>query len=335
MATWVWVVIAIAVVVVVALVAVGARKNRTAALRDRFGSEYDLAVENSEDRRAAEADLRARERQRAQFDVKPLPEATRLRFAGEWRDLQEGFLDQPAQAAAAADTLITRVMEARGYPMKDFDAQAELVSVDHPDTVENYRFAHAVQQRSLAQQASTEDLREALLRYRSLFDELLRPEGNGAAGATTDQARPASSDTDYPAPAGHDGYDDDNYDDVNAALVADHAASGAAGRSAPDTDDGSAVTDPGSRASLLEGGELQSITMRWKDIQAEFVDEPSKAVQEADALVAELMQRLAAMFATERAELETRWAGGSQVSTEDLRQGLRRYRSFFERLLAA
>src|SRR6266700_2865028 len=184
MATWVWVVIAIAVVAVIALVAVGARKRKTAMLRERFGPEYDRAVENRDGRRAAEADLRARERQRAQFDVKPLPEATRLRFADEWRDVQERFVDQPAQAAAAADTLITRVMEARGYPMKDFDAQAELVSVDHPDTVENYRFAHAVRQRSQTQQASTEDLREALLRYRSLFDELLRPEGNGAADGT-------------------------------------------------------------------------------------------------------------------------------------------------------
>lgn len=100
-------------------------------------------------------------------------------------------------------------------------------------------------------------------------------------------------------------------------------------------DDGGVASDPGPRASLLEDGELQSITMRWKDIQAEFVDEPTVAVQEADALVAELMQRLAAMFATERADLENRWAGSNQVSTEDLRQGLRRYRSFFERLLAA
>ena len=75
--------------------------------------------------------------------------------------------------------------------------------------------------------------------------------------------------------------------------------------------------------------------MRWKDIQAEFVDEPTTAVREADALVAELMQRLATMFASERAGLENRWAGGNQVSTEELRQGLRLYRSFFERLLAA
>jgi hypothetical protein len=88
-------------------------------------------------------------------------------------------------------------------------------------------------------------------------------------------------------------------------------------------------------APLLEDHELQSILVRWKDIQAEFVDEPRKAVQDADALVAELMQRLAQMFASEREQLESRWAGGDDVSTEDLRHGLRRYRSFFERLLAA
>jgi hypothetical protein len=189
MATWIWVVIAIAVVVVIGFVAVEARKRSSAGLRNRFGPEYDRAVENSDDRRAAEAGLRERERERAQFDIKPLPEADRLRFADEWRDLQELFVDQPAEAAAGADVLITRVMEAQGYPMKDFDAQAELVSVDHPNTVENYRFAHAVQQRSGAQQASTEDLREALLRYRSLFEELLRPEGNGAAATTADNRR--------------------------------------------------------------------------------------------------------------------------------------------------
>jgi hypothetical protein len=88
-------------------------------------------------------------------------------------------------------------------------------------------------------------------------------------------------------------------------------------------------------AQLLEDDEVQSIRAQWKDIQADFVDEPRAAVQNADALVAELMQRLAQMFAGEREELESRWAGGDDVSTEDLRHGLRRYRSFFERLLAA
>jgi len=97
--------------------------------------------------------------------------------------------------------------------------------------------------------------------------------------------------------------------------------------------------DPGTRGEpatqLLEDQELQDIRGQWKDIQAEFVDEPRKAVQEADALVAELMQRLAQTFAAEREDLESRWSGGDGVSTEDLRHGLRRYRSFFERLLAA
>jgi hypothetical protein len=154
-----------------------------------------------------------------------------------------------------------------------------------------------------------------------------------ARGLTTEQIATAGTtptQADVPAPAGDQAYGDQAYgdqaygdqaygdqgykDDMEAPRVADESRS---------------------RVSLLEDDELQSMTMRWKDIQAEFVDEPKEAVKEADALVAELMQRLAAMFATERSELEHRWAGGNQVSTEDLRQGLRRYHSFFERLLAA
>jgi hypothetical protein len=168
----------------------------------------------------------------------------------------------------------------------------------------------------------------------STQDRWLTTEQIAAAGNAPDQQE-------EPAPAGHQGYEDDNarqgYEDDNAVpLAADQAASGTADRSAPYAGNGApaaAAAEP--RASLLEDGELQSITARWKDIQAEFVDEPTTALREADALVAELMQRLATTFAAERGELEDRWAGGTQVSTEDLRQGLRRYRSFFERLLVA
>jgi len=162
-------------------------------------------------------------------------------------------------------------------------------------------------------------------------------------GLTTEQIASAGAWTgqeDAPAPACHEGFDDgyadDDYADDGDRLTAGHAASGHADRSARDAaGEGRVAAGPGPRASLLGDGELQSMTMRWKDIQAEFVDEPSRAVQQADALVAELMQRLAAMFASERAGLEERLAGGDRVSTEDLRQGLRLYRSFFERLLAA
>ena len=100
----------------------------------------------------------------------------------------------------------------------------------------------------------------------------------------------------------------------------------------PDDETGTAE-EP--QAQLLADPELESIREQWKEIQFAFVDEPRQAVQDADALVAELMQRLAQTFASEREDLESRWAGGDEVSTEDLRRGLRRYRSFFERLLAA
>lgn len=194
MAAWIWVVIVIAVVAVIALAVVGSRKRRTAVLRDRFGPEYDRTVENSDGRRAAEAELRDREHRRAEFDIKPLPESARLSYANEWQEVQEHFVDEPAEATAAADALVTRVMEARGYPMQDFDAQAELVSVDHPETVEDYRFAHDVRQRSENQQASTEDLREALLRDRALFSELLRPEGNDGADPVGSELQDESAD---------------------------------------------------------------------------------------------------------------------------------------------
>lgn len=192
MAIWAWILIAIAAVLVIALIAVAARQRRSVALRQRFGPEYDRAVETRDDRRAAEADLRERERQRARLDLRPLPEDARARFAREWQDVQERFVDQPSEAVMAADGLVYDVMEARGYPMTNFDEQADLVSVDHPGVVENYRFAHDIRERAQAQQAGTEDLREALLRYRSLFDELLvadaqagvtaRHEPNGITG---------------------------------------------------------------------------------------------------------------------------------------------------------
>jgi len=171
-------------------------------------------------------------------------------------------------------------------------------------------------------------------------------------GLTTEQFAAAGTgptQEDTPAPAGH-GYDDagltyddgagHSYHDDAGSLGTDlpapeHADLPAPGHADREMPNGNVAAGTGQHASLLDEGELQSITMRWKDIQAEFVDEPKTAVQDADALVAELMQRLASMFATERAGLEDRWAGGSEVSTEELRQGLRLYRSFFERLLAA
>lgn len=175
MVAWWWILIAVVVVLAIAMiVVVGMRKRRTTELRERFGPEYDRTVQTREGQRAAEAELREREKQRSKLDIRPLPEPARAQFAAEWRGVQEQFVDQPAGAVAAADDLVYRVMGARGYPMDDFDAQADLVSVDHPEVVENYRGAHRIYELSQSQRAGTEDLRSALLHYRSLFDELLR-----------------------------------------------------------------------------------------------------------------------------------------------------------------
>ena len=174
MAIWAWILIALGVIIVVALlVAILMQQRRTTMLRQRFGPEYDRVLQEREDRRAGEADLRDRKKQRDQLDIRPLTEAARARFAAEWRVLQERFVDQPADAVLAADGLVYRVMSESGYPMDNFEAQARLISVDHPTVVENYRSGHAVYERAQSQQATTEDLRAALLHYRSLFDDLL------------------------------------------------------------------------------------------------------------------------------------------------------------------
>lgn len=171
--TVLWIVVVVVVLVIIAVAVVAMQRRRSAMLRQRFGSEYDRTLEGHENQRAAEAELRGRERQRAQLDIKPLSADSRARYTEEWHGVQERFVDQPTAAAAAADSLVYRVMEERGYPMGDFEAQADLVSVDHPQVVENYRIAHGIQQRAESKQATTEDLRDALLRYRTLFDELV------------------------------------------------------------------------------------------------------------------------------------------------------------------
>lgn len=173
MAVWVWVVIAIAVVAVVALAFGLSRRRRSANLRERFGSEYDRVVETQPNRRAAESDLRNRSKRRASIDVHPLTQAALERYAREWATVQAQFVDQPTDAVRSADGLVHRVMSERGYPMDSFEDEADLVSVDHPEVVDNFRSAHGVFVRAQAQQATTEDLRSAMLHYRSLFDELL------------------------------------------------------------------------------------------------------------------------------------------------------------------
>ena len=166
---------ALIVLVVVLLAIVGVlayQRRRSTQLREGFGPEYDRAVEEHGDQRAAESELRERRERRSRFDIRPLGATARDRYAERWRATQAQFVDQPASALKDADTLVAEVMRDRGYPVEDFEQQAADVSVDHPTVVEHYRKAHAIHTRS---RASTEDLREAMLHYRALFAELLEP----------------------------------------------------------------------------------------------------------------------------------------------------------------
>jgi hypothetical protein len=177
---WAWAIIVVAAVVLVAIVvwrALAAKKTR--ALQGRFGPEYDRALDSSESRRQAEADLKARAERRDELDIRPLAPGARERYLGEWQRVQARFVDDPDGALREADMLIQQVMSDRGYPMDDFEQRAADVSVDHPDVVENYREGHRLTRAAATGDGTTEDLRQAMVHYRALFDELLE-EGSDA-----------------------------------------------------------------------------------------------------------------------------------------------------------
>jgi hypothetical protein len=153
-----------------------ARRRRTQRLQQQFGPEYQRTVARAGDQRTAESDLAAREQRRREFDVVALEPAAQARYLEAWRATQGRFVDDPAAATREADVLVARVMRDRGYPVDDFEQQAADVSVDHPQVVENYRAAHAVVRANEQGLASTDDLRQAFVHYRSLFAQLLEVE---------------------------------------------------------------------------------------------------------------------------------------------------------------
>jgi hypothetical protein len=164
------------VVIVVAGIAMllSLRKRRTEGLRSKFGgTEYARAVKEGGSRRHAEAGLDKRTERVESFHVRPLAPGDRARFQDSWRRIQARFVDGPAGAVAEADQLLGDVMSTRGYPVSDFEQRAADISVDHPLVMENYRKAHEIALRQTKGQASTEDLRQAMIHYRTLFEELV------------------------------------------------------------------------------------------------------------------------------------------------------------------
>jgi hypothetical protein len=150
------------------------RNRRTGRLRGKFGGvEYDRAVTEKGNRRQAEAELDVRTARVEGFHVQPLAAADRTRFEDTWRKVQSRFVDGPAGAVAEADQLLGDVMSTRGYPVSDFEQRASDISVDHPVVLANYRAAHEIALRQAKGQASTEELRQAMIHYRTLFEELV------------------------------------------------------------------------------------------------------------------------------------------------------------------
>ena len=168
-------IIIIAVVVVVVIIAgvLLARRRKSEHLREHFGPEYERELKRHGDAGKAESALEERARRVKKFEIRSLPSGERQRFADEWMQVQRRFVDDPRGAVSEAHTLVQKVMNARGYPMGDFDRQAEDLSVHYPSVISNYRNAHDIVLRHGKGQASTEDMRQAMVHYRSLFDELL------------------------------------------------------------------------------------------------------------------------------------------------------------------
>jgi FtsZ-interacting cell division protein ZipA len=173
MDTGLLVVILIVLAVLVVLAFFLSRQRRSRKLKEQFGPEYDRTVAEAGDRKEAEARLQERTERRQQLDIVPLDPADRDRYVEAWRQTQARFVDEPAEATREADRLVTEVMRQRGYPIDDFEQRAADISVDHPQVVDDYRAAQAIASANERSEASTEDLRQALVHYRSLFEELL------------------------------------------------------------------------------------------------------------------------------------------------------------------
>jgi hypothetical protein len=174
---------AVAVLSVVVAAAIGfvtSRRRRSQKLRKTFGPEYDRVMRREGDSRKAEGVLEFRQKRREKFPIRRLTSADRSSFALRWNEVQARFVEDPRGALTVADSLITDVIETRGYPLGEFDQRAADLSVDYPLIVENYRAAHEIRTLHSEGKASTEDLQQAMVHYRRLFQELLEePKAQG------------------------------------------------------------------------------------------------------------------------------------------------------------
>jgi hypothetical protein len=185
----IWVLVAVVVILLVIIGVLVAREQRSRRLKDEFGPEYGRVVAERGDQRAAERELADRRQRVGTFEIRPLDPAAREHYLEQWAAAQRYFVDEPVDAVGQAHELVQRVMHDRGYPVDDdFEQRTADISVEHPAVVENYRAALGISVRARNGQASTEQLRQAMVHFRALFDDLLAP---GDAGQTDDASATA------------------------------------------------------------------------------------------------------------------------------------------------
>ncbi len=170
------IIVAFLVLVVIVLALAYNGRRRSQRLQDRFGPEYDRTVQEKGSQKAAEAELEQRQKHVETLNIRPLNQAEHDRYQAEWNEIQRKFVDNPAQAIKDADRLIIEVMQVRNYPIANFEERAADISVKYPSVVTNYRAAHEIAMKNEQSLADTEELRQAMVYYRSLFNELLKTE---------------------------------------------------------------------------------------------------------------------------------------------------------------
>ncbi len=190
----------VAIVIIVAVVLAALMVMRRRALRQRFGPEYDRAVAEADNRSTAEAELRQRERRHAELQLNELTPEAKARYAQEWARVQTRFVEEPAQTVAEADQLMTRLVQERGYPTGDYDEAVAHLSVEHGHTLGHYRDAHDIYLTNERGEATTEQLRQALMHYRAIFADILGEEpvpadvtGTSARAGTVTPPVPATT----------------------------------------------------------------------------------------------------------------------------------------------
>jgi hypothetical protein len=153
-------------------------RQRTRQLQDAFGPEYKRAIQKAGSRRKAEASLKSRQERLASLQIRPLRSEEQDHFLKQWRSIQAEFVDNPKGTVDKSNRLVTEMMLTRGYPMANFDQRIEDLSVDHPEIVSKYREAHSIAVKNNQYNASTEELRQAVLNYKAVFDQLMETQGS-------------------------------------------------------------------------------------------------------------------------------------------------------------